>query len=180
MMDIRSVIFFSPAPKLLILLALLFCIAPSEAQAPGQLTGSTIDWDEIYITAPVDISGWPLVQGITNERNETLNVDATGSWEVRMKDADSTTSGNMTKYNIRTGEYDTNVTLASPMDISADGGSEVTLTGDYQQICTGSATAQGGQNINITFKQPVSWGDQILESGYRYRIVVTFSGSLTG
>lgn len=180
MIDLKSTI-FSSGPGLLILLAFLFCISPSGAQAPGQLTGSPTDWDEIYITAPADITGWLFTPGITNERTGTLNVDATGSWELKVKNADSTTSGKMTKYNVGTATYDTGVKLASPMSILAAGGTgEKTLTTSDQVIRTGGATGQGGQDVTITFRQPVSWSDPVLDSGYKYRIVVTFTGSLTG
>ncbi len=177
MMNIKRGI-FSSGRRLLILLALLHFVAPSGAQAPGQLTGSATDWDEIYITAPADISNWALAPETTNNQSGTLNVRSTGNWKVEIKDANSDTSGQMTKYNIGAGTYDTGVKLASPMTISAAGGSEVTLSTTNQQILTGGPTPEGGQDVTINFNQPVSWDDQVLGSGYNYKLVVTFTGSL--
>lgn len=174
----------SSAPELVFLLALLLLAAPSPAQvpakAPGQLTGSATDWNKIYITAPANINNWVLTHGITNIISGTLNVDSTGSWAVKVKDENPTTSGRMTKYDIRARTYDTSVKLSSPMIISAAGGTEVTLSTTDQQILTGGSTPQGGQDVTIFFKQPASSNEQVLGIGYKYRLVVTFTGSLTG
>lgn len=97
-----------------------------------------------------------------------------------MKDADPQTSGRLTKYADGTGTYDTGVKLNSPLIISAssDGGNEVSLSNDEQEIISGAATPEGGRDVRIEFKQPVGWDDLGLESGSSYRLVVTFTGSL--
>lgn len=166
----------SYAPALL--LVIILYAAPAVAPAPGQLTGSATSWNEISITAPSNISDWDLIPEITNIRTGTLNVDATGDWKVEVKDADSATSGHMTKYEVGTGTYDTGVNLGSAMNISAQGGNEVTLSATNQLILTGVATPQGGQDTTVEFEQPVSFDDSVLDSGYAYRLVVTFTGSL--
>ncbi|HPJ84135.1 MAG TPA: hypothetical protein PLY09_05175 [Methanothrix sp.] len=176
----------SSVPGLLFLMGLLLVATPSGAQAPGQLTGSATTWDVgpdfIYITAPADIVDWTLAPGVNNVRSGTLNVDATASWTVRVKDADLLTSGRLTKYADGTGIYDTGIKLNSPLVISAssDGGSEVALSTSEQEIISGAATPEGGRDVGIEFKQPVGWNDLGLESGSSYRLVVTFTGSLTG
>jgi hypothetical protein len=176
----------SSAQGLIFLMALLLVAAPSEAQAPGQLTGSATTWDEvpdfIRITAPADIDDWILAPGIVNIRPGTLNVDASGPWTTSVKDANPLTSGRLTKYNDVTGTYDIGVRLDSPMVLSAlsDGGGEVTLSTGDQEIISGAGTPEGGRDVRIEFKQPVGWNDPGLDTGYSYRLVVTFTGSLTG
>lgn len=179
----------SSAPALVLLLSLLLLAAPSSpqvpAKAPGQLTGSATVWDEepdfIRITAPADIEGWTLAPGVVNIRSGTLNVDASGAWIATVKDTDPLTSGRLTKYAEGTGTYDIGVQLNSPLVISAssDGGNEVTLSTGDQEIISGSATPEGGRDVRIDFKQLVGWNDMGLESGSSYRLVVTFTGSLT-
>jgi hypothetical protein len=137
--------------------------------------------DYLRITAPVDIDGWILAPGVVNVRSGTLNVDATGPWTVRVKDADPLTSGRLTKYDDGTGTYDIGVKLQNPLVISAlsGGGGEVAVSAGYQEIVSGAATPEGGRDVRIDFKQPVAWNDLGLESGLSYRLVVTFTGSLT-
>jgi hypothetical protein len=171
---------------LFFLMGLLLVSTPSGAQAPGQLTGSATVWDEvpdfISITAPADIGDWLLSPGITNNQSGTLNVNASGSWTAGVKDEDQLTSGRLTKYDDGTGTYDTGVKLHNPLVISAssDGGNEAALSTDDQEIISGAATAEGGRDMEIVFKQPVGWDDLGLEGGSSYRLVVTFTGSLTG
>ena len=97
-----------------------------------------------------------------------------------MKDADPLTSGRLTKYADGTGAYDIGVRLNSPLILSAsyDGGNEVPLSTEGQEIISGAATPEGGRDVRIEFKQPVGWNDLGLESGSSYRLVVTFTGSL--
>ncbi|MDD3565934.1 MAG: hypothetical protein PHN90_09750 [Methanothrix sp.] len=172
------------APGILFLLALLLAASPSGGQAPGQLCGSATVWDEvpdfISITAPADIEVWTLAPGIVNLRSGTLKVDASGPWTATVRDEDPRTSGRLTKYDGGTGTYDTDVKLHSPLVISAssDGGNEVVLSPVGQEIISGVATAEGGRDVRIDFKQPVGWNDLGLENGSSYRLVVTFTGSL--
>ena len=175
----------SSAPGLLLLLLALLQASPSSGgQAPGQLCGSPTVWDEepdfIRITAPTRIEDWILDPGIVNIRYGTLNVDTSGPWRATVKDADPLTSGRLTKYADGAGAYDIGVRLNSPLILSAsyDGGNEVSLSTEGQEIISGAATPEGGRDVRIEFKQPVGWNDLGLESGSSYRLVVTFTGSL--
>jgi hypothetical protein len=184
MMKRNSSITSSASGLILLLIALLQVVPLSGGQAPGQLCGSATVWDEvpdfIRITAPTRIEDWILDPGVVNIRSGTLNVDASGPWRATVKDTDPLTSGRLTKYADGTGTYDIGVRLNSPLILSAssDGGSEVTLSTDEQDIISGAATPEGGRDVQIEFKQPVGWNDLGLESGSSYRLVVTFTGSL--
>jgi len=131
----------------------------------------------IQITAPSGISSWELdsLAAQPNTQTGTLNVKANQNWQVKVKDADATnTNGLMAEWDgaayVSSGNK-----LLNAMKVAA--ASEITLPTEGN-IQTGTKTTASGQDVTVTFKQTVSWDDQILTGGHTYRIVVTFTGSL--
>jgi hypothetical protein len=127
----------------------------------------------IEITAPTNITGWPLSpQGDQpQEKTGPLNVTCSGNWQVTVKDADNTTNGTMTEWN---GTAYGTIQLANFMKVATTYGGTYNVT-----LPTGGiiATGTGNANVTVTFKQTVSWSDQVLPGGHSYRIIVTFTGT---
>lgn len=145
----------------------------------SRLDEITITYEEaptIEITAPADISGWPLSPSGTqpNEQSGTLGVTCSGGWTVTVKDANATTGGKMTDY--YGSSYGT-TKLANYMVVAAQT-YNVTLPAlpDGGIIASGSGN---NPNITVTFKQEVSWSDPVLLVGHSYRIIVTFTGTIS-
>ena len=86
----------------------------------------------------------------------------------------------MTKYSSSEG-YDPSVQLADSLKLSSPnqpGFSPVDLaTGGV--IATGSATGTSLLNVPVIIEQQVALSDQPLDENHKYRILVTFTGSLT-
>jgi len=124
----------------------------------------------IEITAPTDITGWALSpQGDQPKTTTgTLNVTSNSNWTVTVKDADAATGGKMTDWN---GSAYGTTKLSNFMTVAAQT-YEVTLPTEGT-IASGS----GNANVTVTFKQTVSWSDQVLPGGHSYRIIVTFTGT---
>ncbi|HPE63703.1 MAG TPA: hypothetical protein PLQ49_06320 [Methanothrix sp.] len=137
------------------------------------------------IIAPDYISDWslsPVGDGM-NEVVGTLQVGANGNWQVTAKDLDTTTTNGFMTEHDGTGYVTTDPEqLDSPMSISVESGGNVD-TGYEVTLPTGGMIAKGGttggenemKDVEVTFKQPVSWNDKPLEDGHSYRIVVTFT-----
>ncbi len=129
----------------------------------------------ISITPPAGISGWSLNPTASQPQTQAgaliVSVDPDSeSWEVTAEDADTAnTNGVMTAYN---GAYDTGTKLHNAMKVAAE--YEVTLPAGGK-----IADNTGDQSVATTFKQTVAWSDAPLSGGYSYRIVVTFTASLT-
>lgn len=152
--------------------AMLGKVTAEDTTITGNVKGA------IKITAPDDIS-WELDPSITqpNTQTGTLHVKANKDWQVTAKDADTTnTNGYMAEWDGST-YISGGKKLSNAMKVSA--ASEVTLpTGGVVQ--TGTRTGGLGQDVTVTFKQEVTWDDEALTTeGHVYRIVVTFTGSLT-
>jgi hypothetical protein len=127
----------------------------------------------IEITAPADITGitsWALSPSGTQPQTTTgtLNVTCSGDWEVTVEDADTDTGGKMTDWS--GSAYNSTTKLANFMKVAAD--SEVTLPAGGT-----IASGNGNASVEVTFKQTVSWSDQVLPEGHSYRIIVTFTGT---
>ncbi|MEW6182915.1 MAG: Ig-like domain-containing protein [Bacillota bacterium] len=129
----------------------------------------------ISITPPPGISGWSLNPSASQPQTQAgtliVGVDPDDeSWEVTAEDADTAnTNGKMTAWN---GSYDTGSKLQNAMKVAAE--YEVTLP-----VGGKIADNTGDQSADVTFKQTVSWADPPLSGGYSYRIIVTFTASLT-
>jgi methionine-rich copper-binding protein CopC len=129
----------------------------------------------ISITAPSDISGWNLNPSAGQPQTQAgaliVGVDPDSeSWEVTATDEDTAnTNGKMTAYS---GSYDTGTKLRNAMKVAAK--YEVTLPAGGK-----IADNTGDRSVDVTFKQTVVWSDAPLSGGYSYRIVVTFTASLT-
>ncbi len=136
----------------------------------------------IEITAPTDITGWTLgPQGTQpKESTGTLTVtttDAVGeNWSVTASDTDTTnTNGQMTKYS--SSAYVLGTKLGTAMQVNGTAGAVTLPTGG--NVVTGSGTVTGAE-YTITFKQTVLWSDAVVTGADSYRIVVTFTGSISG
>jgi hypothetical protein len=130
----------------------------------------------IEITAPDNIGGWALspVETQPQEQTGTLGVTCNSAWQVTVKDADAATDGKMTDY------YDSSygtTQLANFLHVAAQT-YEVTLPA----LPAGGIIATGSgddPDVDVTFKQEVSWSDPVLPGGHSYRIIVTFTGTIT-
>lgn len=127
----------------------------------------------ITVTAPNDITAWSFnpaePQPATQEG--ALVVTSNGSWQVTCHDASTTTAGHMTDWD--GSSYNADNKLANALKVAAD--TEVTLP-DGGIIATGT----GDRSVSVTFKQTVLWSDAASLAGHSYRIVVTFTVTITG
>jgi len=172
----------------LALLAFLAAPALGDEAAVGEGGGGYLPLGDgwatsgtITITAPDDISSFPLIPGQDNTAEGTLKVNADAPWSVSVSDADGTTGGKMTNYT--SGQYNTTVKLGAFMGVKATGtnstGSTVTLpTGGMIARNTTSGTGGSDVDVPIIFNQTVSWTDKVSAPSSVYRIVITFTGSL--
>lgn len=128
----------------------------------------------ITVTAPNDITAWSLTtptgpQPATQEG--VLVVTTNGSWQATCHDAGATTTGHMTDWD--GSSYNAGNKLANALKVAAD--TEVTLP-DGGIIATGT----GDRSVLVTFKQTVVWSDAPSPAEHSYRIVVTFTVTITG
>lgn len=174
--------------------ALIFVIVvpvAADYTPPGGSGGGSIILGEptagvVSISAPNDFSDWILSPADgTNTHAGTFTVSADCNWQVTVSDQDTTnTNGYMTEWD-GSNYVASPIKLASPMSVAvATGGDvtngyEVTLPGS-SIVAKGATTGGLQKNIDVTFKQPVSWTDTILTDGHTYRIVITFSISPDG
>jgi hypothetical protein len=126
----------------------------------------------IEISAPGNITGWSLSPQETQpqEKTGTLNVTSNSDWEVTVKDTDTDTDGKMTDWD---GADYGSTKLSNFMNVATDS-YEVELP-DGGTIATGS----GNEDVTVYFRQTVSWSDPVLTVGHSYRIIVTFTGTIT-
>lgn len=175
----------------LALFFLLIISASADGTSPGDSGAGIMTLGgpcatNVSITAPDDIDNWemsPFGTGV-NIQVGRLQVKADGDWQVTAEDKDATTSGHMTEW--YDGSYiSTPEQLDSVMSISVASGGSVD-TGYEKALPAGGLIAKGPTTNNvfndvpITFKQPVSWGDKVLTGGHTYKIVVTFTISPYG
>ncbi|MBA7701245.1 hypothetical protein ES703_109978 [subsurface metagenome] len=127
----------------------------------------------ITVTAPNDITAWSFNPAEPQPATEdgVLVVTSNGSWQVTCQDAGATTAGHMTDWD--GSSYNPSNKLANALKVAAD--TEVTLP-DGGIIATGT----GDRSVTVTFKQTVLWSDAPLPGGHSYRIVVTFTVTITG
>ncbi len=171
----------------LVLLAFLAAPALGDEAAVGEGGGGYLPlgdgWETNTLSIEVpDIGNFPLIPGQNNVNSEAVYATITteGAWTLSVSDQDKTvTNGKMTEYIIEGGAY------VSPDPDKLGAAMLVKATGSYgsdtnQTLPTGGQIAQGGsaltdERIPITFTQPVSWDDQVSETGRGYKIVVTFT-----
>ena len=132
---------------------------------------------KLVLTVPSPIDPWNLIQG-SNEITGTANVKCNSDWQMKVSDQDTATGGHMTKWQL--GVYDILTKLTAPLNVGSS--SSVDLSGTPQTIATGTPAGQSGdsgQNLTISFHQPVFFADPVLTGGFSYHIVVTFTASVT-
>jgi hypothetical protein len=152
--------------------------------APGGSPGGVIylqggsPVSNISLNVLSDPGDWNLEIG-SNERTITLQVEASGSWQVEAADA-SSLGGRMTKYSSSEG-FDPSVQLADSLKLYSTyqpASTPVDLaTGGI--IAAGPATGTSLLNVPAIIKQQVGWSDKPLDENHNYRILVTFTASLT-
>lgn len=169
----------------LIFAILVAAPALADYTPPGRGGGDILTLGEsaannVFIEAPAGITNWVMIPG-TNSRVGILKVGANGNWQVTANDTGST-NGHMTEHDGNSYVGNPNKQLTSPMNISVESGGNVS-NGYEVQLPGGGMIAKGGstngtsttKNVEVTFKQPVSWGDSVLTDGHKYQIVVTFT-----
>jgi len=171
-------------PLGLVLMPAAPVFAGSTTDVSGNITA------KIVFTAPSAISSWALAQGTaaSNQQTSDLNVQCNTSWTATVVDSDSSnTSGKMASYNGTA--YDTSNKLDNALLITSDqpsGGNtqgQKTLGTGALEICDGVVGGQGddnaGEDVTITFNQQIEYKDSYLSSPNYYRIVVTFSATIS-
>jgi hypothetical protein len=132
---------------------------------------------KLELTVPPAIDPWNLVVG-SNDTSGTANVKCNSNWQVQVSDQDAT-NGHMTKWMPGSG-YDLATKLTAPLTVGCL--TSIDLSGTPQTIATGTPAGQSGndgQNLTISFHQPILYADSVLTGGYSYHIVVTFTASIT-
>jgi hypothetical protein len=165
-------------------------VAPVMAATTGNSTITGNPGAAIDITVTGNISDWALVVGSnTNSAAVDLNVSSnTATWFVAVKDASD--GSKPPSYAGRMVEWDgVSAYVASPAILGANmtvagatvagsSGSSATLSSADQVIETGTA-AVSLQYMDITIGQVVAYTDLTLPDPHVYRIIVTFTGSVT-
>lgn len=142
---------------------------------------------DIDIIEPDEISSWSLNPGEDNiiSQGIILKVKADAAWSVSVSDGDETTNGRMTEYDTINEQYvDQNPKqLGAFMMVKATGDY---ATNDYVTLpeedkIAGSTSDTGGVYVDvpITLKQTVSGSDPISDENRVYRIMITYTGSIT-
>ena len=133
---------------------------------------------KLVLTVPSSIDPWNLLQG-SNDITGSANVKCNSNWKLQVSDQDLTTIGHMTKW--KESVYASPIVqLASALQAGCD--TTATLSGTPQTIATGTPAGQSGndgQNLTISFHQPVVYADPVLLDGDTYHILVTFTASVT-
>ena len=131
----------------------------------------------LNLTVPAAIDPWNMVVG-TNDITGSANVKCNSEWMLQVRDQGTTTIGHMTKWLL--GVYDGATRLINPLTVGC--ATSVALSASPQTIVTGTPAGQSGdagQNLTISFHQPVLYADPVLTGGSTYHIVVTFTASVT-
>lgn len=150
-----------------VFILMLAFILPQSAQAQS-----------IEVTPPANITDWVFNPSLPQPQTQTgtcvINVtNATDNWTLTAQDLNATTSGYMTEWD--GSSYVTGgAKLHNAMNISAT--SEVMLP---NVAGTNIATGTGNTSVSVTFKQEIGYNDVVLSGTHVYRIVVTFTGSIT-
>ncbi|MCX6677134.1 MAG: hypothetical protein NTU95_04215 [Methanothrix sp.] len=104
-------------------------------------------------------------------KDSSLQIRSNAPWIITVKE-ENATDGHMTEWN---GKCYGNRKLSIPMMVKAD--QSVTLPNmDESPIKSGLRTGSTPQEVDFSFVQQVTEKDAI-DSGNRYRMVVTFTGS---
>lgn len=164
-------------------------IAPVAALPTGTSTITGNPGAAIDITVTGSISGWALAVGPnTDPSSVSLAVSSNKvGWTVAVQDAmdGSKIAGTEGKMANWTGSsYAASGNLAAAMHVAGESvsskttGADVELSGDDQLIETG-LDAVNAQSMAITIGQNVAYTDPTLPGSNVYRIIVTFTGSVT-
>lgn len=177
---IRQALFSILWPALLLALPAASEAAPPGGCGEGTLAIGGTPATTLSLTVPPDISNWQLTPG-SSEANSLiclLKVRADGNWKITAEDQGTATSGHMTEwldgsyvFPPRRLESPTSLSVRPGGCIDAAYEKELPLGG---VIAVGSAT-NGEEELDVILRQPVSWTDQALDQGHRYKIAVTFS-----
>jgi hypothetical protein len=137
---------------------------------------------DIDIIEPNEISSWSLTPGEDNiiSQGITLKVKADAAWSVSVSDGDKTTNGKMTEYDTINEQYvDQNPKQLGAFMMVKANGDYVTLPEGGE--IAGSTSDTGGVYVDvpITLKQTVSGSDPISADNREYRILITYTGSIT-
>jgi opacity protein-like surface antigen len=181
--------------NLLVVISLLVVMsaamaAPVMAATTGNSTITGNPGAAIDIAVTGSISNWALAVGSnTNSAAVDLVVSSnTATWTVAVKDVSDGSkpqswAGRMVEwdgvsaYVASPAILGANMTVAGAT-VSGSSGSSATLSSADQAIETGSA-AVSLQSMDITIGQAVAYTDLELPDPHVYRIIVTFTGSVT-
>jgi hypothetical protein len=153
--------------------------AAATSQSQNQvITGAPVP--QLVATFPGDFGFASFAPGSTASSSEqVLNVKSNGSWGLRI----SADSANMRRWN---GSAYVAGSLASPLTWARTslGGTPVGAP-SYSAIATSTASVVTGQpvtgdpgiDVGVTFRQPVSYGDEASLGFDVYRAVVTYAAS---
>lgn len=149
-----------------------YTLSPSAMIVEGNTVGN------IIITIPDSILDWVLEVG-DNSQAGTLNVKCNTDWQVTISDDNPTTGGHMTEWDgaIYGSEY-----LDEALTVACAGESTDVDLETSGIIANGELSGQqgnDGEDFDLAFNQTVEFDDPVLPDGSVYRIVITFTGSMT-
>jgi hypothetical protein len=167
------------------LLLIQLCSGSSLKAAPGQMAGGTMtlrgdtDYD-LFIGAPLEISGWKLSPSASpGIKPISLTVYARMCWQVFVES--DRPDGRMAQCDLSNSKYIADgKRLESPLKISAKGADEhsdpweVALP-EGGVIQEGEETAGKCLNADVYISQAVSWTDEPLPEDQAYRAVLRFT-----
>lgn len=133
---------------------------------------------KLEFTAPADISGWMLDVG-NNTNSGSMNVKSNSGWQVTVSDQNN--GGHLAKWSDGEGFAAPTVELTDALQVTGNG-DQIVLSGTPQTIATGDPSGQNldaGQDIGVTYDQTVYYADPVLTGGYSYRIILSFTASLS-
>lgn len=149
-----------------------YTLSPSTMIVEGNTVGT------IIISIPDSILDWVLEIG-DNSQTGTLNVKCNTDWQVTVSDDNSTTGGHMTEWDGST--YGTKF-LVNAMEVVCAAQSKTVGLDSSGVIATGTPSGQSnddGEDVSLGFNQSIKYTDAVLSSGSVYRVVITFTGSMT-
>lgn len=145
---------------------------------PGVMIIESNPVGTLIVTIPDSILAWQLNIG-DNQKPGTLNVKCNTNWDVTVSDADAATAGHMTEWD--GAAYGTQA-LDSEMVVNCSNESTsvgLEISGLIANgVPAGQQAGNAGEDFALTFNQEVEFDDPVL-GGSVYRIVVTFTGSMT-
>jgi hypothetical protein len=150
------------------------CIITGMAFAESNLKIKASVKPSVEVAVSQDDNTWVLTPNAPGSYTKTgkLSVRSNANWMITAKE-DGATGGYMTQWNEN--GYGSKK-LSQPMKVRAD--EEVTMdTGAQTPITTGVKTGSKSKEVNFAFTQDVTDKDTAQNSGYAYKMVVTFVGT---